>query len=193
MKKEVKVLGIYDNNGKTCDRYTVCLSRTDSGYTHIGMDSNPWNLLSPLHYRYSSTRIDKPSYKHLGKRIKFEDLPEECQKMITYEINCKNEKVDKMKKTIDFIQFRRAFNKMSLNCFSYEGLEALFNYLTNLENELGNEFELDPVLFSCTYTEYEDLEEFQENYSDKYTTIEQIMDEITFIKVNGKGFIIQNF
>ena len=41
--------------------------------------------------------------------------------------------------------------------FSYAGLEALFEYLEQLEEDTGEEMEFDMVGICCDYTEYENL------------------------------------
>ena len=50
--------------------------------------------------------------------------------------------------------------------FSNEGASALFDYLTQLEEDTGSEFEFDPVAFSCEWTEYESLEELNKEHSE---------------------------
>ena len=79
----------YDNGGETCDRYTVVYT---GRYTHktggvswyVGMSSNPFHPQGFGQHGESSTNvpIDKPSYKHLGKKIKFEKLPKDCQRLV---------------------------------------------------------------------------------------------------------------
>ncbi len=63
-----------------------------------------------------------------------------------------------MKDTITIYQFRDEMIKDKFG-FSYEGATALFEYLMDLEDDTGSEFEFDPIVFSCAWTEYEDLAE----------------------------------
>ncbi len=60
-----------------------------------------------------------------------------------------------MYQTINLFQFRQAFKAMDRSDqFSYEGLEILFNYLTDLEDQdSSNNFELDVIAFCCDYAE----------------------------------------
>ena len=59
-----------------------------------------------------------------------------------------------MKQTINFSQFNDAFHRFGRgNQFSYEGLEVLFNYLEQLESDIGHEVELDVIGFCCEYAE----------------------------------------
>lgn len=69
-----------------------------------------------------------------------------------------------MKKTIGLSDFRKEFEDFGRsNHFSYEGLNALFDYLTNLEEDTGEEIELDVIALCCDYAEY-DKEELISEY-----------------------------
>ena len=78
------------------------------------------------------------------------------------------------------------------NQFTYEGKKALFDYLENYEEETDQQIELDVIAFCCEFTEYENLKELQENYSD-IENMEQLEEHTTVIKVNDERFIIQNY
>jgi len=74
---------IYDNGGKTFDRYTVVyMDEPDFGggyegcYACVGMSEHPFD---PQGFSQHSTA--RPG-RHLGWRIKWEDLPEDCQKLV---------------------------------------------------------------------------------------------------------------
>ncbi len=76
-----------------------------------------------------------------------------------------------MKTTINLHNFRSAFDGLksrytNITNFSYDGLEALFNYLEEEEASCGTESEFDPVGLCTLYTEYETWEEFQNDYPD---------------------------
>ena len=59
-----------------------------------------------------------------------------------------------MKQTINLYNFRNAFYKMGRkDNFSYEGLEILFDYLDELEQDIGEEIELDVVALCSDYAE----------------------------------------
>ena len=99
-----------------------------------------------------------------------------------------------MKRTVNVYDFRQAFKDSGrAENFSYAGLGALFEYLVSLEEDTGEEMELDVIGICCEFYEYEDLKEFQENYGDEYQTIEDIEDQTTVIPVDGDRFIIQQF
>jgi len=73
-----------------------------------------------------------------------------------------------MKQTVNEHTFHRAFEQLRPDQFTYQGQNALFDYLTELEEGTGEEFELDK-------------------------TIEDIEEQTTVIPVDGESFIIQQF
>ncbi len=99
-----------------------------------------------------------------------------------------------MKITVSAHEFREAFRKYGRdNSFSYDGIDALFEYLEDLERDTGIEDEFDVVGICGDYTEYEDLEEFHDNYDkEDYPDIESIKENTAFIDIHGGGFIIGN-
>ena len=98
-----------------------------------------------------------------------------------------------MKDTITIWQFRDAMVNDRFG-FSYEGATALFDYLTEYEGDTGEELDFDPIAFSCEWTEYENLEEALNDYSDDYKTIDDLSDTTQVIEIpNTKRLIIQEF
>ncbi len=98
-----------------------------------------------------------------------------------------------MKQTINFSQFCDAFKDMNGdNNLTYDGKRALYDYLEEYEDATGEEVELDVIALCCEYTEYENLEELQENYTD-IDSMEELEDHATVIKVDDDRFIIQDF
>jgi len=97
-----------------------------------------------------------------------------------------------MYQLINEYDFVEAFKKMDReNNFSMEGRKALFNYLEELEENKG--IELDVIAICCDYTEYKNIKEFQNAYSEDYKTIEDIEEKTQVIKIDDESFIIQNF
>ena len=96
-----------------------------------------------------------------------------------------------MKQSVNFNQFCDAFQRMGRESqFSYEGKRALFNYLDDLEENVGEEIELDVVALCCDFTEYENLKELQENYSD-IEDMDDLEKNTTVIPIeDSEGFII---
>ena len=92
--------------------------------------------------------------------------------------------------------------------WSYKGAKALTEYLFELEEENGEQIELDPIAWRCEFTEYDSLEdwaksyygddlkailacEFEEEYSDEWARNE-IRDNGTLIEFEG-GIIVSEF
>ena len=100
-----------------------------------------------------------------------------------------------MKRTINGFEFVEAFKELRPNNFSKAGLFALFDYLEQLEDDMGEEIELDVIALCCEYAEYDSLEEFQEDYGKKdFKSIEDIEERTTVISTYSEhGFIIQQF
>ena len=97
-----------------------------------------------------------------------------------------------MKTTINSTDFIQAFNAYGRgDQFSYAALRALYDYLTDLEEDCDMEIELDVIALCCEFSEYESLEELKENYSD-IDTLEDLYEHTQVIEFNG-GLIIQDF
>ena len=77
--------------------------------------------------------------------------------------------------------------------FSNDGLVALYEYLEMLEDDTGQPIELDVIALCCEFTEYDNLEEFQADYSEDYQTIGDIESDTTVIMIDDDSFIIQQF
>ena len=77
-----------------------------------------------------------------------------------------------MKTTVSLYDFREAFRTCGRDeQFSDEGLEVLFDYLEQYEEDTGEELELDVVALCCDY--YEDtVESIAANYSIDLTECE---------------------
>ena len=111
-----------------------------------------------------------------------------------------------MKMTINFSDFCDAFFNMGRkDQFSYNGKKALFEYIESLEQDTGDEMELDVVGLCCDFTEYENALEAAKNYSGFFTSeqdlsegeqerqaLEFLSDRTTIMHFEN-GIIIQNF
>lgn len=78
----------YDNGGETIDRYTVVFtgnyrSSVEGKETfYVGMSGSPFHPQGVCQHGSHKTPIDQPRYSHLGKKITFRTLPEDCQKVV---------------------------------------------------------------------------------------------------------------
>lgn len=98
--------------------------------------------------------------------------------------------------TLTLEGFRREFKAYGReNQFSPRGLEALFNYLEEVADEMGKSIELDVVALCCDYYEYDSLEQLQADYSLEHSEdVEKLREHTTVIEIpNSLGIIIQQF
>ena len=75
--------------------------------------------------------------------------------------------------------------------FTYDGKVALFNYLEQLSEDIGEDIELDPIALCCEYNEWKDIEEYNNNYGTQYTDASDIDEKgiCTIIDINDTSFI----
>jgi len=91
-------------------------------------------------------------------------------------------------------EFRDEFSKMNRkDNFSYEGLNALYDWLDEYYEEADKPYDLDVIEICCDFTEYDSLEEFNKYYNREYENIDDIVDDTILIKIDDNRFIIQNF
>lgn len=76
----MKIIAIYDNGGKTLDRYTVVTNLTGAGimFDMLGLSEGGDGFSQWTVGRYNTTGGNR----HLGKRITFEQLSEATQSHI---------------------------------------------------------------------------------------------------------------
>lgn len=84
-----KTCRIYDNGGETLDRYTACfrVEKMKDGrryFPYLGFSTSP---LGFSQHGDADLPIDRPSGKHLGKRIAFESLNKDCQQLLIQELS----------------------------------------------------------------------------------------------------------
>lgn len=101
-----------------------------------------------------------------------------------------------MKQSINSYDFHRAFELTRPENFSYQALNSLFEYFEQLEDDIGEEIELDVVAICCDYSEMT-LDEINQDYSREYKTLEEaiedLQDETSVIPVDDDTCIIQAF
>lgn len=78
-----KLIRIYDNGGKSFDRYTVVFMdeverTTVDGKLYAALAMSAF----PFHPQGFGQHTSAMPGKHLGRRIKFDDLPQDCQKCV---------------------------------------------------------------------------------------------------------------
>lgn len=84
---EPRYVHVYDNGGESFDRYTVVFTgrythKTGGVHWYLGASEHPFHPQGFGQTGESRThqQIDYPTYGHLGKKIKFKDLPPDVKK-----------------------------------------------------------------------------------------------------------------
>ena len=100
-----------------------------------------------------------------------------------------------MKLTVRFDDFESGFKRIGRGeQFSYGGLVALFEYLEQLESEMGEEIEFDVIGLCCEYTEYDNFKIFQDEHSHMgYESLEDVENDTIVIPIDKESFIVSNF
>ena len=110
----------------------------------------------------------------------------------------------KMKQMVTESEFVGRFVKIDReNNFTYWGRLALFEYFEQLEEDLGEEIEFDPIAICCNFTQYESLAELNEAYNKEFEDLDEVrnytqvievsaLDSKTMKYVDG-GFIVQDW
>lgn len=94
-----------------------------------------------------------------------------------------------MKQTVNFNDFCDAFRDMGRNeNFSYKGKRALFDYLEEMESDMGEEVELDVIALCCEYNE-DTIEDILQNYD--IGSIEELEEKTSVIMVNDTHALYQ--
>lgn len=100
-------------------------------------------------------------------------------------------------KRINFSSFVEEFEKYNREYhFSYEGKKALFKYLSQLSEDIGEPIEIDIIGLCCEFSEYDCLEDFIADYGYSIGDIDCIEDIYKYtivIPIDGESFIIQDF
>ena len=98
-------------------------------------------------------------------------------------------KVSTMKTTVTRSQFHQAFESIRPDDFSYAGLDALFDYFSELEEDIGEELEFDVIAICCDFCEFDSMDDVCELYSTDVDGIYLNTNVIDF----GKRVIIRSF
>ena len=101
-----------------------------------------------------------------------------------------------MIKTINEYEFTQDLLNDEYANWSYDGTKALFDYLTELEEDTGEQIEFNRVALRCDFSEYDNLEDILSQY-DGINTLEDLQDNTIVIEIKAitktTGYIIQNF
>lgn len=105
-------------------------------------------------------------------------------------------------KSFDLYDFKREFERYDRgDRFSDEAMEELYNYYDNL----GEPYELDIIGICCSWTEYENLEEYSKEYMDESDfegmdddekeeiILDNLDDNTYFTRLSNGSVLIQDY
>lgn len=108
-----------------------------------------------------------------------------------------------MYQTISQWDFVKAFTEMNRESnFSEEGRIAIFDFLTEVEEDQESEMELDVISICCDFAEYSNLNELKEEYShlledeeleDDDEVLDFFRDQTIVFELSNGGVVIQQF
>ena len=87
--------------------------------------------------------------------------------------------------------FHNAFNAMRPDDFSYDALEALYTYLDDLSDDIGEPLELDVIAICCDFAEYTTVAEALAAYS--LESLDDLYDNTLVLELANGGLVIQQF
>ena len=110
-----------------------------------------------------------------------------------------------MHQTVNVSQFRDAFRDCGRGeQFTYEALGALFDYLEQLEDDIGEPIELDVIALCCEWSEYDSARDAADDYGWTFDdpdadedamndeALEWLQDRTSVIEFAG-GVLVQQF
>ena len=109
-----------------------------------------------------------------------------------------------MKTTVTLFDFREAFRAMDRqDKFTYEGLEILFDFLEDMERDIGEELELDVIALCCDFAQEHwediaynysiDLANFEDDDEKREVVREYLENETILVGEDGQTFLYQVF
>ena len=96
--------------------------------------------------------------------------------------------------TVNFSMFRDEFQAVRPENFDYDGQRALFDYLENMSEDIGEPIELDVIALCCEWQQLT-LDEAREQYNipEDEGVIEWLEDNTNVIRVSDGSVIISEF
>ncbi len=95
---------------------------------------------------------------------------------------------------INFNGFCDAFRKSGRNNqFTYNGLQALYTHLCEEEIETQTAIELDVIALCCSFAEYANIKEYNNDTGSEFESIEELEQETTVIMIDEESFIAEEY
>ena len=95
-------------------------------------------------------------------------------------------------KELNFYDFKREFEDYNRNDqFTLQGLSALYEYVLELSEVSGENYNIDVIELCTTFTEYESVNQALEDYG--LTNYGQLEDKTIVLPLDDGKIIIQDF
>lgn len=95
-------------------------------------------------------------------------------------------------KELTFYDFVRAFeNHNRENQFTRSGLSALYDYLEEYSEEMGEDLRLDVIALCCEFTEYPTIKDALKEYN--LSNYDELAESTLIIPTDDGGILIQEF
>ncbi|MGI9159688.1 MAG: hypothetical protein ACR2K1_08045 [Saprospiraceae bacterium] len=108
-----------------------------------------------------------------------------------------------MKTTVSVYDFRDAFQKIRPDNFSYDGLRVLFEYFEQLEDDIGEEMELDVIGICCDFAESDwrsiaadysiEIDENENEEEQEAQVLDYLADHDVLIGQSETGIVYRKF
>ena len=95
-----------------------------------------------------------------------------------------------MIRTVNRHMFIDEFMAIRPDNFSRSGLHALFDYIEELEHDMGEQIELDVIALCCDFMDYEDEDQIRGAYD---IPKDDDLEDYTTVIHHDDGVIIQQF
>lgn len=80
------------------------------------------------------------------------------------------------------------------NNFTLEGAKALQAYIEELSDELNETIEFDPIAWCCSYSEYDDIHDYNKQHLTEFKNFDELRDYTNVILLeDNKGAIVEDY
>lgn len=87
--------------------------------------------------------------------------------------------------------FVQEFRDIRPHNFSIDGLDALFDYINDFEEDTGEQIKFDVISLCCEFQQYDALADYNGDYDTEHESWDDVADETTVIKITDEAAIIQ--
>lgn len=87
--------------------------------------------------------------------------------------------------------FIQEFRDIRPDNFSLNGLDALYDYIIEYEEDCGEQMKLDVIALCCEFSQYNTLADYNSDYDTEHESWDDVRDETIVIRVTEDSAIIQ--